>query len=335
MAGIIKGGFGYGYPRSEDSEPPVMKTVYGAQSPAPQPRKKEENEDIPRKIPPEQELPQKEQEQPETVEAEAARLEREKLTAEYEAMRDRYEKESERFVLRAKEKAAEIYEKTKEIAAKTIEDAKAEAEEIKKRADAEGRQQGYDEGLKQGYDDGYVKALKKCKDSLMELKALSEEITAGKEEIFKQNERQLFDTIFEIAQKITVDSLKQKDKAVITKMIREAGKKYRNSKNVRLMLSQLDVSEEAEIDSELLEQVFKNCTNVEIEILKDAPEGTLIIDDGSEITDAGISTQLKMIEQLGRGKYRDKKLTDIIKGKQTENRENNENPPSEEPPAEG
>lgn len=333
MAGIIKGGFGYGYPRTEDSEPPVMKTVYGAQRRPQQPPEWEETDDIIGEKPSEQELPQKEQ--PETVEAEAARLEREKLTAEYEAMRDRYEKESERFVLRAKEKAAEIYEKTKEIAAKTIEDAKAEAEEIKKRADAEGRQQGYDEGLKQGYDDGYVKALKKCKDSLMELKALSEEISAGKEEIFKQNERQLFDTIFEIAQKITVDSLKQKDKAVITKMIREAGKKYRNSKNVRLMLSQLDISEEAQIDSELLEQVFRNCTNVEIEILKDAPEGTLIIDDGSEITDAGISTQLKMIEQLGRGKYRDKKLTDIIKGKKTENRENNENPPSEEPPAEG
>ena len=333
MAGIIKGGFSYGYPRSEDSEPPVMKTVYGAQTPTPQSRKNEEAEAIPQKNLPQREMP--EEEQPEIVEAEAARLEREKLTAEYEAMRDRYEKEAERFVLRAKEKAAEIYEKTKEIAARTIEDAKTEAEEIKKRADAEGRQQGYDEGLKQGYDDGYVKALKKCKDSLMELKTLSEEITAGKEEIFKQNERQLFDTIFEIAQKITVDSLKQKDKAVITKMIREAGKKYRNSKNVRLMLSQLDVSEEAEIDSELLEQVFKNCTNVEIEILKDAPEGTLIIDDGIEITDAGISTQLKMIEQLGKGKYRDKKLTDIIKGKKTENRENNENPPAEEPPTEG
>ena len=333
MAGIIKGGFSYGYPRTEDSEPPVMKTVYGAKRRPQQPPEWKEPEDIIREKPSEQELHQ--EEQPETVEAEAARLEREKLTAEYEAMRDRYEKESERFVLRAKEKAAEIYEKTKEIAARTIEDAKAEAEEIKKRADAEGRQQGYDEGLKQGYDDGYVKALKKCKDSLMELKALSEEISAGKEEIFRQNERQLFDTIFEIAQKITVDSLKQKDKAVITKMIREAGKKYRNSKNVRLMLSQLDVSEEAEIDSELLEQVFKNCTNVEIEILKDAPEGTLIIDDGSEITDAGISTQLKMIEQLGKGKYRDKKLTDIIKGKKAENRENNENSPSEEPPAEG
>ena len=335
MAGIIKGGYGYSYPRGEDSEPPVMKTVYGAQNPAPQPHNKEEEEDIRQNVLSGQEPPRNTQEESESVDEEAHRLEREKLTAEYEAMRDRYEKEAERFVLRAKEKAAEIYEKTKEIAVQTIEDAKAEAEEIKKRADAEGRQLGYDEGLKQGYDDGYVKALKKCKDSLMELKALSEEISAGKEEIFKQNERQLFDTIFEIAQKITVDSLKQKDKAVITKMIREAGKKYRNSKNVRLMLSQLDVSEEAEIDSELLEQVFRNCSNVEIEILKDAPEGTLIIDDGSEITDAGISTQLKMIEQLGRGKYRDKKLTDIINNKKAENQENNENPASEEPPAEG
>ena len=39
-------------------------------------------------------------------------------------------------------------------------------------------------------------------------------------------------------------------------------------------------------------------------VLKDAPSGTVIIDNGSEITDAGIQTQLKMIEELGRGKYR-------------------------------
>lgn len=39
-------------------------------------------------------------------------------------------------------------------------------------------------------------------------------------------------------------------------------------------------------------------------MLKDAPSGTVIIDNGSEITDAGIQTQLKMIEELGRGKYR-------------------------------
>ena len=39
-------------------------------------------------------------------------------------------------------------------------------------------------------------------------------------------------------------------------------------------------------------------------MLRDAPSGTVIIDNGSEITDAGIMTQLKMIEELGKGKYR-------------------------------
>ena len=36
---------------------------------------------------------------------------------------------------------------------------------------------------------------------------------------------------------------------------------------------------------------------------------------GAEITDAGVPTQLKMIEQLGKGKYRDKNLNELIRGK--------------------
>jgi hypothetical protein len=32
----------------------------------------------------------------------------------------------------------------------------------------------------------------------------------------------------------------------------------------------------------------------------------MIIDNDSEITDAGVSTQLMMIEKLGKGKFKDK-----------------------------
>ena len=99
-------------------------------------------------------------------------------------------------------------------------------------------------------------------------------------------------------------------------MIHEAGRKYKTSKNVKITLSKLDVSEEAEIDEQLLKDVFKNCDNVEIEIQEDAPSGTLLIDDGSEITDASVMTQLKMVEQLGKGKYRDKNLTDMLQESQ-------------------
>ena len=57
-------------------------------------------------------------------------------------------------------------------------------------------------------------------------------------------------------------------------------------------------------DTDYFKKLFTNVKNVEVEVLKDAPGGTVIIDNGSEITDAGIQTQLKMIEELGRGKYR-------------------------------
>ena len=312
MAGVIKG---YGYVYNNGDDEPIMRTVYGSRPAEPEkPQEKAEEVILPdfgatRETAPV--LLGKLNAEEETVSAEEARIEREQLTAEFEALRERYESESERFVMRAREKATEIYEETKQMAEQLIADAKAEAEEIKQNAAKEARMKGYEEGSKQGYDDGYMKALKKCKDSLVELKEAAESVNREKAEIFMQYERRLFDAVFEIAQKITIDSLKQKDKAVITKMIREAGKKYRKSKNVKIMLSELDIKEEAEIDEDLLKDVFRSCERVEIEIIKDAPEGTLVIDDGSEITDAGVMTQLKMIEQLGKGKYRDKTSSDI------------------------
>ncbi|MBP5606075.1 MAG: hypothetical protein J6X60_11120, partial [Ruminiclostridium sp.] len=248
------------------------------------------------------------------------RVEREKLIAEYEAIRTKYEKESEEFVLRARSKATEIYDKTREIALQTVEEAKAEAEKIISEAKIRGEKlaeemgkQSYAEGEKKGYDEGYVKALKKCKDTLLELKALSEQVSSEKSELLMKYERQLFDTIFDIAQKVTLGALAQKEKGIITRMIREAGKKFKLSKNVRLTLSKLDVSEIAEIDEQLLKEVFKGSENVEIELLDDAPSGTLLIDDGDEITDASVMTQLKMVEQLGKGKYRDTSITDMIR----------------------
>ena len=334
MPGVIKGGFGgYVYQNSFD-EKPVMKTVYGKKGRGgSKPRQQEEEQ--------QQDMTELDEETRKKVEAvtsarendifarasvsaEEARLEREQLQAEYEAMRAKYERESELFVTRAKDKATEIYEQTKAMARQTVSKAREEADSIEKKAREEAQKlleeaktKGYEEGEKLGYDEGYVKALKKCKDSLLELKEMAEKVTEEKSEILMKYERQLFDTIFEIVQKVTVNALGQKDKGVITRMIREAGKKYKTSKNIKLTLSKLDISDEAEIDEELLKQVFKSSENVEIELLDDAPSGTLMIDDGSDITDASISTQLKMVEQIGKGKYRDTNLTEMLQNSGT------------------
>ena len=45
--------------------------------------------------------------------------------------------------------------------------------------------------------------------------------------------------------------------------------------------------------------------HVEVELLPDAEPGTVIVDNGSEITDAGINTQLRMIQELGSGRFRE------------------------------
>ncbi len=335
MAGIIKGGMGYGYVPTP-MEQPVMKTIYGnklvqksaaelsAEKEAEKQAKQEKaepaapvKEEETATLPKEEKQPEKQEEEIEYIREEDAKIERQQLIEEYEQLRQKYEKQSEEYVLRAKEKAAEIYEKTKEIAHKTVDDAKDEGERLKKAAQEEGSRLGYDEGYKKGYDEGYVNALKKCRETLVEMKQIAEEVGAKKAEIYLNYEHALFDTIFEIAQKVTLNSLKQKDKAVITKMLREAGKRFRGSKNVKITLSELDISDEAEIDEELLNDIFRGGTTVEIEILKDAPSGTLIIDNGAEITDAGVQTQLKMIEQLGRGKYRDKTPAEMLREQRT------------------
>ncbi len=315
MAGIIKG-YGYIPVKGDSSYNSNMKTVYGnkpvgAPEPAPEEEAVEYTPVV--KAPPKPIEIEPEEDDVEYIREEDAKIEREKLLEEYEQLRQKYEKESEEYILRAKEKAAEVYEKTREIAHRTMDEAKAECEVLKKEAASEGMKQGYDDGYKKGYDEGYVNALKKCKDTLLELKQLSEDVVAHKSQIYLDYEHALFDVIFDIAQKITLDSLKQKDKAVIMKMLKEAGKRFRGSKNVKITLSGLDISDVSEVDEGILEEVFKGGSNIEFEILQDAPSGTLIIDNGTEITDAGVMTQLKMIEQLGKGRYRDKAPTEILK----------------------
>lgn len=245
----------------------------------------------------------------ENAELRYSREQYERVLAECEELKAKATAEAAQIMTRAKEAASELVAKTKEASDKHVEAARAESELMLNEAREKGRKVGYTEGYadgdKKGFDDGYVKGLKKCKDTLIELKQLMDSLSAEREEIFRANERKLFDLIFEIAQKITVDSLKQKDKGVITKMLKEAGKQFRNSEHVKISLSELDVSDIAAF-SEEMQGYFVDSQHIEFEILRDAPQGTLILDNGSEITDAGVNTQLKMIEELGRGKYRDK-----------------------------
>lgn len=227
-------------------------------------------------------------------------------TEEYERLKQGYIEEGERQLNEARVKAADIVEDAEIHAQMLKEDAEKECVAIRKKAEEEGYTAGFAAGEKPGYDEGYSQGLKKCKDTLAELTEILSRLPAEKDAIFREYENQLFDLIFTISNKVTAGCLKQKDKAVISKMLREAARGFRNSAFIKVSLSKLDVDETANAELDDLARVFGEGRNVEFEILKDAPAGTLILDNGSDIADAGIPTQLMMIENLGKGKFRNK-----------------------------
>ncbi len=226
-----------------------------------------------------------------------AQAEREQIIdAEIERIKQFYREEGEKALAEAKQKAENIFRTTEQQAAQYAEQAKRQAEEIFAKAQ--------EDGFAKGHDDGYKKGLMKCKDMLLELKGISEQIVAERAELYDEYEGEIFDTVMEIVNRITLNSLAQKDKAIVKKTVKEAGKAFRGSEFVKITLAKTDISEEMPADAEFFRKLLTNVKTVEIEVLKDAPSGTVIIDNGSEITDAGIMTQLKMIEELGKGKYR-------------------------------
>lgn len=280
-------------------------------------------------VKPKKDLPQKEEaeesEESEDTAEPQEEEEEERYTVNYEeleALRDQYRKEgeeqvkylvqrSEQELANARSEADEILKKARTEAASVLAQADKDAELAKEQANKEGYTQGFDEGMKKGMEDGYTAGVKKCKETMEDLKRLYEEYGREKDSLMAENRRAVFDLSLEIAEKITMTAFTQKSKNVLEKMISSAAKEFRKAKNVRITLSKLDITDEMVADSEILQKCFPQSDNVEYEILENAERGTLLIEGDSEILDAGVSTQLKMIEELGRGKFREKEPAQV------------------------
>lgn len=236
---------------------------------------------------------------------------------ELEALREQYRSEGEAYAKTLQARADAEYAQATEKATKLLEDVKEQErlmlEEMRQRAEAaveEGRKQGaeagYAEGVKKGEEEGYIQGLKKCKDTLLDLKKLCEDIEKEKAEILAENRRGIFDLALSVAEKITLTTFAQKDKRALEKMITSAAKEFRSTKSIRVSLSRLDLGEDVEADFRLLEKCFSPTVNVEFEAIDNAESGTILLESDSEILDTSVSTQLKMINELGRGKFREK-----------------------------
>lgn len=214
---------------------------------------------------------------------------------ELSKLKDQYIEQGKEVILEAKRRAEGIISDADANAAQIIAEAEAQRDDVFIKARAE----GYEQGKKDGVD----ACLAVGKDILDDAKAYAESINTEKAALFEGYERDIYDTIMAIANKITLDSLTAKDGTVVKKLIKKAAKDFRNADRIRITLDKNGATEELTADYEYLKELCGGIPNIEVELLPDAEPGTVIVESGGEITDASVQTQLRMIQELGEGKF--------------------------------
>lgn len=215
---------------------------------------------------------------------------------ELAALKALYIEQGKEVILEAKRRAEGIVQSAEQQASEIVSDAEQNRDDVFIKARAE----GYEQGKK----DGVAACLKAGQGILDEAKEYSERINEQKTELFERYEKEIYETVMEIANKVTLGSMSVKDGTAAKKLIKKAAKEFRNAQLIRITLDENGASTELSGDYEYLRELCPNAEHVEVELLKDAESGTVIVDNGEEITDAGIRTQLKMIKELGDGKFR-------------------------------
>lgn len=221
--------------------------------------------------------------------------ETERLREELAALRESYIEQGKEVILEAKRRADGIVHSAEQQANEIVTAAEQSREDIRIKARAE--------GFEQGKKDGVAACLAAGQSVLDEAKEYVQSINDAKAALFEKYETDIFETVMEIANKVTLNSMAVKDGTAAKKLIKKAAKDFRNSELIRITLDENGATTELVGDYEALKELCGGVANVEVELLAEAQPGTVIVDNGEEITDAGIQTQLKMIREIGSGKF--------------------------------
>lgn len=193
-------------------------------------------------------------------------------------------------ILDAANKAAKATaEDAKKTTAAVLERASKECAILKEKAKAEGFKEGFDEGKKQ--------SMEKCSKYIDASAQLLSDINAHKDAYYISNEKELRETLFLMVQKITKAELKT-DPAVIERIIADAARGFRNSDYIKISLADGEVSREIKTDEKLIKKLIPFIPDIDVEILPDAEEGTVILDNNEEIVDASVPTQLDFLKEI-------------------------------------
>ena len=179
----------------------------------------------------------------------------------------------------------EAEEKSKALFEETIKNAEADAEIIRKTA------------AEKGYSEGNEKSKATAGKYLSAAAELVSQATAQKEAYYISHKDELIETACFLAEKLIATKLSE-DKSVIANIAANAAKDFRNSERVKISLAAADISAEATADIDYLKSLIKGIPDIEIEILENAKTGTVVLDNGSEIIDASVPTQLDFLKEI-------------------------------------
>lgn len=281
MLKIVKG-YGYGYvPAYSVGEPvKIDNTVY-------MPGEDEETGEV---ISAEEQRRRAEEER-----AEQERRINEEIETRYAQMLAEHsaalEQERAKVLEDGRNEAATITAEAKAATMAVMEKAKRECAMLKEQA----RKEGYDEGFAEGKKDSLDK-YEKYIDASGRLLA---EINSRKEAYYVSAEEEMRQTVFELVNKIVRTELKINPQ-VIEGLIADAAKNFRNSDYIKITLAEDGITERFRTDEKLVKDIIPFIPEVEIELDEDAEEGTVIVDNGSEIVDAGVPTQLEFLKEIMR-----------------------------------
>jgi flagellar assembly protein FliH len=250
---------------------------------------------------PEMPKPISEDESPDDIAArETLRFEREKRDA-IEAgikegldrleknLHERIEREREEIIETAKKTAEGIRDDSRLTAETAMEKAQQDAEQI--------RIQANDDGYREGYTAAKTEVFAKYNASLDEVVNMLDEIKDRKDRYFRENEFELVSLIYTVCEKVLHCELSQTPTA-IRSIVADAAKAYRNSVSVKISLADNEEARLIKADGTFLREILPGVKFIDVEILDEAKDGTIILDDGKDVTDASVPTQLEFLREI-------------------------------------
>ncbi|MBQ8825745.1 MAG: hypothetical protein IJ007_01480 [Oscillospiraceae bacterium] len=207
------------------------------------------------------------------------------------AKRSELEQERARVIEAARGAAKAMTDEAKAATAAVLERANKECSILKEKAKAEGFKEGFDEGKRQ--------SLEKCSKYVDATAQLLSDINAHKNGYYLENEKELRDTLFVMVEKIVKAELKTAPE-MVERIIADAAKGFRNSDYIKISVADGEITRKLKTDEKLIKEIIPYIADIEIEILPDAEQGTVILDNNEEIVDASVPTQLEFLKEIMR-----------------------------------